>query len=140
LIRKVVTNVAWPANKDARAGSESQVKRVRLAIVGLGNVGRRFLTHLIERDDTLREKYDLAFSVHCVVDSSGVAVSDDGFDIARLLEHKTCGLKLRELPEFHEDLTLAAALDRVRCEILLEASPLTTSRRGSRASRIAGRG
>jgi len=100
------------------------MKRVGLALVGLGNVGRRFLRLLIEHNDTLREKYGLAFSVHCVVDSSGVAVSDDGFDLARLLEHKVCGLKLRELREFDEGLTLAVALDRVQCEILLEASPV----------------
>jgi len=100
------------------------VKRVRLALVGLGNVGRRFLRLLIERDDTLREKYGLAFSVHCVVDSSGVALSDDGFDLARLLEHKGSGLKLRDLRGFDEALTLAGALDRVPCEILLEASPV----------------
>jgi len=100
------------------------MKRVGLALVGLGNVGRRFLRLLIERNDTLREKYGLAFSVHCVVDSSGVAVSDDGFDLAHLLEHKGCGLKLRELREFDEGLTLAVALDSVQCDILLEASPV----------------
>ena len=100
------------------------MKRVGLALVGLGNVGRRFLRLLIERDDTLREKYGLAFSVHCVVDSSGVAVSDDGFDLAHLLEHKGCGLKLRELREFDEGLSLAVALDSVQCDILLEASPV----------------
>ena len=71
------------------------MKRVGLALVGLGNVGRRFLRLLLEREDTLREKYGLAFSVHCVIDSSGVVVSDDGFDLPRLLEHKVCGLKLR---------------------------------------------
>ena len=100
------------------------MKRVGLALVGLGNVGRRFIRLLIERDDMLRKKYGLAFSVHCVVDSSGVAVSDDGFDLVRLLEHKVCGLKLRELHEFDEGLTLAVALDSVQCDILLEASPV----------------
>ena len=100
------------------------MKRVGLALVGLGNVGRRFLRLLIEHNDTLREKYGLAFSVHCVVDSSGVAVSVDGFDLAHLLEHKGCGLKLRELREFDEGLTLAVALDSVQCDILLEASPV----------------
>ncbi len=100
------------------------MKRVGLALVGLGNVGRRFLRLLIEHDDTLREKYGLAFSVHCVVDSSGVAVSGDGFDLARLVEHKGRGLKLRELREFDEGLTLAIALDSVQCDILLEASPV----------------
>jgi homoserine dehydrogenase len=100
------------------------MKRVGLALVGLGNVGRRFLRLLIDHDDTLREKHGLAFRVHCVVDSSGVAVSDDGFDLAHLLEHKGCGLKLRELLEFDEGLTLAVALDSVQCDILLEASPV----------------
>ncbi|SVC02573.1 uncharacterized protein METZ01_LOCUS255427, partial [marine metagenome] len=100
------------------------MKQVRLALVGLGNVGRRFLRLLLEREETLREKYGLAFSVHCVIDSSGVAVSDDGFDLPRLLEHKVCGLKLRELREFDEGLTLAVALNSVKCEILLEASPV----------------
>ncbi len=100
------------------------MKRVGLALIGLGNVGRRFLKLLIERNDTLREKYGFAFSIHCVVDSSGVAVSDHGFDLPSLLEHKVRGLKLRELREFDEDLTLAVALDSVQCEILLEASPV----------------
>ena len=103
---------------------ESHVKRVRLAVAGLGNVGRRFVRLLVERDDTLREKYGLSVSVHCVADSSGVAISDDGFDLARLLEHKEGGSKLRGLPEFCEGLDLAGALDRVECEILLESSPL----------------
>ncbi len=115
----------WRAGQNAqRVGGESQVKRVRLALVGLGNVGRRFLRLLLENDDTLKEKYGLAFGVHCVVDSSGVAVSEDGFDLARLLEHKGCGLKLCKLPEFYEGLTLAGALDRVACEVLLESSPV----------------
>ncbi len=38
------------------------MKRVGLALVGLGNVGRRFLRLLLERDDTLRQKYGLAYS------------------------------------------------------------------------------
>ena len=84
------------------------MKRVGLALVGLGNVGRRFLRLLIERNNMLREKYGLVFSVNCVVDSSGVAISDDGFDLPSLLEHKMCGLKLRDLREFEEGLTLAA--------------------------------
>ena len=100
------------------------MRQVKLALVGLGNVGRRLLTLLVERDEILREKYGLTFTVHCVVDSSGVAISEAGFGLARLIKHKTAGLKLRELPEFHEGLTLDGALGTVKCEMLLEASPL----------------
>ena len=100
------------------------MKRVGLALVGLGNVGRRVLALLVEHEDKLNEKYGLAFSVHCVADSSGVAVSEDGFDLARLVAHKLAGSKLRELPEFREGLGVAGALDSVPCDILLEASPV----------------
>jgi homoserine dehydrogenase len=100
------------------------MKRVRLALVGLGNVGRRLLSIINERGDILREKYGLAFSVHCVVDSSGVAISEEGFDLDRLVELKRSAAKLCELPEFVDGLTLADALDRVPCDVLLEAAPL----------------
>jgi homoserine dehydrogenase len=94
-----------------------------LALVGVGNVGRRVLGLLAEHGDTLRAEYDVAFSVHCVMDSSGVAISD-GFDLNRLLKHKLAGRKLRELPEFREGLAPVRALDSVQCDILLEASPV----------------
>jgi len=100
------------------------VKAVRLALVGLGNVGSRVIRLLVEHDDALRERYGLAFSVHCVVDSSGVAVSDEGFELDHLLELKLGGSKLRELPAFQDGLTVGGALDSVSCDILLEASPV----------------
>ena len=100
------------------------MKRVRLALVGLGNVGRRVLGLLIEHEDKLKAKYGLAFSVHCVVDSSGVAISEHGFDLDHLVAHKLAGSKLGELSEFREGLALAGALDSVPCDVLLEASPV----------------
>ena len=102
----------------------SQLKQFRLALVGVGSVGSRVLRLLAEHDDTFRQKYDVAFSLHCVVDSSGVAVSDEGFDLDQLVEHKQGGSKLRELPEFRPGLTLEGALDSVPCDVLLEASPV----------------
>jgi homoserine dehydrogenase len=100
------------------------VKQIRLALVGLGNVGRRLLEHLVEREGMLGEKYGVAFSVHCVVDSSGVAVSNNGFDLPLLIDHKMRGMKLDQLPEYSEGLTLSSALDDCSCDMLLEASPL----------------
>jgi len=100
------------------------VKQVRLALVGLGNVGRRLLSIISERSGTLRDRYGLAFSVHCVVDSSGIAISLEGFDLDRLVELKQSGAKLSELPEFDGGLTLTEALDGASCDMLLEASPL----------------
>lgn len=100
------------------------MKNVRLALVGVGNVGRRLLELLVDRKDALRRNYDLEFSVHCVVDSSGVAVSEEGFDIAALAAHKKRGAALSDLPESGNKTNLADALDDTPCDILLEASPL----------------
>ena len=100
------------------------MKRVRLALVGLGSVGHRVLKLLTDHDDELKAKYGLTFSVRLVVDSSGVAISEDGFDLDRLVEHKLGGSKLRELPEFREDLSTTGALGSLPCDMLLEASPV----------------
>lgn len=100
------------------------MKQVRLALVGVGAVGRRVLKLLAEYDSTFRERYGLAFSVHFVADSSGVAVSEDGFGPLHLVEHKAKGSKLSELPEFCAGLGVAEALESTPCDILLEASPV----------------
>ncbi|MDH3441264.1 MAG: homoserine dehydrogenase, partial [Gammaproteobacteria bacterium] len=100
------------------------MKNVRLALVGVGNVGRRLLELISERKNWLRRDYELEFSVHCVVDSSGVAVNERGFDVAALAEYKQRGAALADLPEYRNDESLADALDDAPCDILIEASPL----------------
>ncbi len=118
------------------------MKQVRLALVGLGAVGSRVLRLLGEYDGTFRKRYGLEFSVHCVVDSSGVAVSEEGFDPDRLVGHKARGSKLSELPEFRDGLGVGEALEVASCDMLLEASPvdLDTGEPGISNSRVALKG
>lgn len=100
------------------------MKQVRLALVGVGNVGGRLLDLFVERRSRLQQEYALDFTLHCVVDSSGVAISDDGFDLAALATHKRRGAQLAELPGYRQEQSLADALDHSHCDILLEAAPL----------------
>lgn len=100
------------------------MRRVRLALVGLGNVGRRFLRLLGQNGATLRERHGLVFSVPIVADSSGVAVREAGFDLRRLVDLKLRRGKLSELEECRPDLTTTAALNSIACDILVEASPV----------------
>lgn len=100
------------------------MKTHKLALVGVGNVGRRLLDLIVERKQILRNKYALEFTMHCVADSSGIVVSDDGIDIAALSEHKLRGGRIAELTQYTQKSSLADALDDTDCDILLEASPL----------------
>lgn len=104
--------------------SEHSMKHVRMALVGVGNVGRRLLELLVDRRELLRQDHGLEFSVHCLADSEGVAVSDSGFDLATLAEHKKAGGKVSDLATTTGRMTLPEALDRAHCDLLLEASPL----------------
>ena len=44
--------------------SEREPQRIRLALIGLGTVGRLLLGLLIERKQALRDQYGLEFSLH----------------------------------------------------------------------------
>ncbi|MDG2376316.1 MAG: hypothetical protein P8M18_08190 [Woeseiaceae bacterium] len=100
------------------------MKTVRLALVGVGNVGQRLLTLIDERRETLSKEYQLDFLLTCVADSSGVAMNDSGFELAALVCHKASRGRLAELPEFCAGLSFTDALERASCDILLETSPL----------------
>ena len=100
------------------------MKTVRLALVGVGNIGQRLLTLIDERCETLSNEYQLDFSLTCVADSSGVAMNDSGFELAAIVRYKANRGRLVELPEFCAGLSFTDALETASCDILLETSPL----------------
>jgi homoserine dehydrogenase len=99
-------------------------KTVTCALIGLGNVGRSFLQILEEKEKRLAEQYGLRFRVVLVADSSGVAVREDGFDPAKLRQHKLDGGKVAGLSEFVPARKPHEALDGLACDLVLEASPV----------------
>ena len=65
------------------------MRTARLAIVGLGNVGRRVLELIELKQELLRERYDLELVVAGAVDTSGGAVAEQGgLDISQVLQLK----------------------------------------------------
>ena len=50
----------------------------KLIIVGLGNIGRRFLQVLWKKSDHLRDRYGLSFQVVGAADSRGAAIDAGG--------------------------------------------------------------
>ncbi len=99
-------------------------KKIRTALIGLGNVGRGFLQILEEKEERLADQYGIRFEIILVADSSGVAVRPDGFDAGSLRQHKLNGGRVADLPEFQKNRQAAEAMAELACDLLLEASPV----------------
>lgn len=101
-----------------------KTQRVRLLLVGAGNVGRRFLGLIDSKRPTLRERLGLDLALVGVADSSGVAVNPDGLRIPEIVELKSEGRGVAEHPHWGE--RAGSALEMVRttdADLFLEASP-----------------
>lgn len=73
--------------------------QVRLAVIGLGNVGRRLLELVQSKHALIRERYDLDLVVTTAGDTSGGAENPRGLDIGTLLEMKRAGKGAAAYPE-----------------------------------------
>jgi len=100
-------------------------KEIRTALIGLGNVGRSFLTILESKQGRLAEQYGLAFRIVCVADSSGVAVNPGGYEPGATRRAKENGVPVRRLAGYWPGVTPGDALAAdLECDLVLEASPV----------------
>jgi len=100
------------------------IHNVSLVLVGFGSVNQALARLLLDKRDTLSQKYGLTFTVVGVADSRGARYNDDGLDLADLLAHKAAGHSVVTFPggePLPDSLTLARTVDY---DLLLEASPV----------------
>jgi len=64
---------------------------VRVALVGLGNVGRALLDLMISKAGTLRDQYGLELVLTGAADSSGAVLDAQGLAPGELRAHKSSG-------------------------------------------------
>ncbi|MCA1554959.1 MAG: homoserine dehydrogenase, partial [Chloroflexi bacterium] len=113
-------------------------RSVPIALVGLGNVGRRVMQILVEKSDDIRRRYDLDFQVCGVADSSGAAIfhpetprptfglapRGHGLDLQEVLHHKQSGQGAGTLPKYgHAGMSARQMIERAGADALLEMSP-----------------
>jgi homoserine dehydrogenase len=100
------------------------MKTCRFVLVGIGNIGRRFLELLIEKQSTLHERYGIHPTMVAAVDSSGAALAESGLDLQRIVELKRAGDGVAAYPEFGvRGLAALAALEQAHADLLIELSP-----------------
>ena len=94
--------------------------RIRVVIVGLGNVGRRLVELLELKRELVRGRFDLEFDVVAVADSSGARPVSSPADLEELVTLKSQGKKLIETGPSGTVMELA---QRAEAGLLVELSP-----------------
>ncbi len=101
------------------------VEEVRILLVGLGNLGRRFCDILVEKGPSLEAEYGLRLLVVGAADSRGSAYDPKGLDPAQISAIKRSGATIADYPEVGTPHRSAADLVAHRdADVLCEASPV----------------
>lgn len=97
----------------------------RIALIGIGNVGRRVLSILDERRALYRERFGLEFILAGVADSRGAAWSADGLDIRKVMALKEAGATAADyIGVGQKGASGLDMLHNVHADVLIEASPV----------------
>jgi homoserine dehydrogenase len=100
-------------------------RQVRVVLMGVGNVGRRFLELLVCKKGTLRERLGLELIVVGVADSSGVAICPTGLDPQQIVKLKGEGKGASACTPWARPGVSSLEMARtVEADLLLEASPV----------------
>jgi len=100
------------------------IEQVKLVLIGVGNIGRRFLEILAHKKDTLRARYGLELVLVGVADSSGAALAAEGIDPLRVIQLKREGQGVADYPRLGRAGVRAVELvQQAQADVLLEASP-----------------
>lgn len=102
------------------------MQQVRLVLVGLGNLGRRFCRILQDKQDHLQRRYDLDLVLVGAADSQGAAYDPvHALDPGQVVALKSSGGSVADYPEVGQPRRLATDLvATARADVLLEASPV----------------
>lgn len=108
------------------------MQQVRLVLVGLGNLGRRFCRILSDKRDRVGERYELDLFLIGAADSRGAAYDPlHGLDPDRVATLKSSGASIADYPDVGRKGWLATDLvAAAQADLLLEASPVNLDQDG----------
>ena len=109
----------------------ASAREIRYLLVGVGNVGRRFLELTVDKAETLRRRLGLVLVPVGVADSSGAALNPAGLDPSRILTLKAAGQGVADDSEWGRQGVPALELVRAAIsatngagpQLLIDASP-----------------
>lgn len=103
----------------------NSVRIVRVLLVGVGNLGRRFAQIITDKHDELLKRYGLDIRLMGVADSKGAAIAPDGLDGSAIAAIKLEGKSVGRLPDVgRPGMTGLELINSAEADILCEASPV----------------
>jgi homoserine dehydrogenase len=97
---------------------------IRILLVGLGNLGRRFCDLLVDKGPYVESRYGLRLTLVGAADSRGTAYDPGGLDPARISALKEAGGTVADLPGLGQPGQAAELVARAEADVLCEASPV----------------
>jgi len=99
-------------------------RQVKIVLVGLGNLGRRFCRILAEKSPVLEERYGLQIVLVGAADSRGIAYSPEGLDPRLIAELKERDGSVRDYPVVGREGTALELVQTCEADLLCEATPV----------------
>lgn len=97
----------------------------KLALLGFGNVGQALARLLLEKRDTLRQEYDITFSVTGVATGRhGMAIDPQGLDMVRALQAVSQGKTLDAFSIVPAPKDAFDFIERCAADVLFENTPV----------------
>lgn len=94
---------------------------MRIILCGLGVVGQSFLKLLLTGSNTLYKNYGIKPRIVACIDSDGIAYSQTGLDIEKILEVKQKYGKVKNYS--HEKIDFDNYIENIDAEVLIELTP-----------------
>ncbi|MFX0135178.1 MAG: homoserine dehydrogenase, partial [Candidatus Hodarchaeota archaeon] len=93
---------------------------LKICLIGKGNVGTSFLQLLKDKEDDLKNKYNLNYIIVAIFEHDGALIKEDGINIETLMEK---GENFRELPHWINNAKVIDYLSKLNLNLCIEATP-----------------
>lgn len=109
-------------------------RNMRIALIGMGNLGRRFIELIRDKATALNNQYGLSLTLVGVADSRGAAHDTNGLDLPTVLKVKAETGTVAEYPRAgNRDFSALQLVRMVDADVVCEATPVNIAQGGEPA-------
>ncbi|MBD3268409.1 homoserine dehydrogenase [bacterium] len=93
---------------------------IKIALIGLGNVGSCFLQILTQKASLLEEKYGIRFKTVAIFEIDGALVNEEGINVAKLMGDTS---QMRDSSDWSKDVKAIDAIPSLDLDVCIETTP-----------------